>query len=98
MVNSNAAEHDLERFREYRRMARDAPDAKTRVELRAIARGYLRRAAQADPVFVARASAEAAASLLAKIVEKPHPGVNSSTRSGRGRVIRPAIAAWKSRA
>jgi hypothetical protein len=92
MIDSEAAKLNLERYRKYRRMARSETDVDRRAELRIRARQYLQHAAEADPVFVARASAEAAASLLARISQRT--AMTGTTHSHAGQVIRPSIRAW----
>jgi hypothetical protein len=95
MTNFDAAKRDLERFREYRRLARSEGDREMRAELLTKAREYLRRAARADPVFVACASAEAAA-LLARTARMRRASVEASVAASKGaRIIRPDIAAWR---
>jgi hypothetical protein len=93
MTNSDSAKQDLERYREYRRLARDEGDRETRTKLLAKAREHLRRAAQADAVFVARASAEAAA-ILARTGRMRCAPVEASTASKGACIIRPDITAW----
>jgi hypothetical protein len=93
ITNSNAAKRDLDRFRKYRRLARNEDDRETRAELLAKAREYLRRAVRADAVFVARASAEAAAS-LARSGRMRRASIEASAASKGACIIRPDIAAW----
>src|ERR1700690_3696003 len=94
MTNFDAAKQDLERFREYRRLARNQGDRETRAKLLAKAREHLRRAARADAVFVARASAEAVALILARTARMRRASVEASAASS-ARIIRPDIDAWR---
>jgi hypothetical protein len=93
VTNSDAAAQNLERSRKYRRLARNEDDRETRAKLLAKAHEFLRRAARADAVFVARASAEAAA-LLARTGRMRRASVEGSAASIGARIIRPDIVAW----
>jgi len=91
--DTRAAKFNLERYRKCRAMARNEIDVDRRAKLRIIARQFLRQAAQADAIFVARESAEAAASLLEKTTQRTAKLIAMELRGAH--VVRPDIRVWK---